>query len=287
MQSMSCPLCAASLRERDGRLSCEHCRGSLVADTDLVAALRELDAGDAAVEAVNHRPSDAMCPRCGGAMTTCVLRIGRLELEGRHLRCASDGSFVAANVLVGTLARATHSASTAGRTFGGFWGDVGGGMQSVGEAFAQGNTPSVIFGRTRRPGPRVREVFASAFLGRTLACPRCPESALELWGDRWRCARCSGAFLENVALAAMLFDLTGTSWDPPAPQGEAGPRTCPACTTAMWVEHEGRVEIDRCGEHGTWFDEHELEHWLLDATDPPPAATSTIGGWLRRVFRRT
>jgi hypothetical protein len=53
----------------------------------------------------------------------------------------------------------------------------------------------------------------------------------------------------------------------------------------MFVEHEGRAEIDRCPEHGTFFDERELEAVLLQATEPSPSP-STVGGWLRRLFGR-
>jgi hypothetical protein len=273
------------MRPGEVGLVCDHCRGLLLSDAELVAAIHELDEQDAPLVAVNQRPAEAACPRCAQPMTTSVLRVGAVELVGRHLRCAHDGVWLPVDVVVGTMARAGHPVpNMKGRTFGGDWADVGMGMKSVGAAFGRTHTPSVIFGG-RRAGPRVRAVFASLFGDRTLACAACPGGELELWGDRWRCTRCSSAFIEDAALAAMMFDVTNQLWEPPAPNAETrGQRACPACAEPMFAEHVGGAEIDRCPGHGTFFDEHELEAVLLRAADPAPS--STIAGWLRRIFGR-
>jgi Zn-finger nucleic acid-binding protein len=114
-----------------------------------------------------------------------------------------------------------------------------------------------------------------------LACPECKQP-LALVGRLWPCERCAGVFVENAPFEAMVAEIAGEPWVLPAPGAQLGSRACPACAMPMRVESFQGAEIDRCAQHGIWFDDAELAEVLAKAgTDEAPAG---VGGWLRRLF---
>jgi Zn-finger nucleic acid-binding protein len=99
---------------------------------------------------------------------------------------------------------------------------------------------------------------------------------LQARGERWPCASCDGAFVENPALEQMMGEMRKAPWELPEAAGEAGARACPACAEAMVVQHLEGVEVDRCAAHGVWFDAGELAI-ALHGSAPPR-------GWLARLL---
>ena len=69
-------------------------------------------------------------------------------------------------------------------------------------------------------------------------------------------------------LSVAIEQLTGRTPELQIVEEHAGKRTCPRCTTAMTGCHirvvlgdeiaKPRPELDRCTEHGFWFDGNEL-----------------------------
>lgn len=286
-----CPACGrAELRDHEGHLVCDDCNALLVGLDDLAAALTELDGVVDRMFARDPQPDAARCPRCGGEMTTTALQRGGHLVPGRYKRCEAHGVWLPRTVMAAGFARAGRRGAGmpqgAGTGAGGAYldaapsGSAGGAMRGIRDAFAS-TAPAI--GRYSIPRPRVHTLFVSAFRGHDLTCPRCAGAKLEFEGMRWSCATCSGAFVEDAALAAMVSDVTNAEWKLPAASGKPGERRCPVCATAMIQQDLEATPIDRCAAHGVWFDDDELQATLQHASDPP----SGIGGWLRRLFRRS
>ena len=64
----------------------------------------------------------------------------------------------------------------------------------------------------------------------------------------------------------------------PAAGTVIGKRECPVCALAMSVEASDGVTIDRCADHGIWFDGGELAAVLEHA------GMHSLRGWLKRLF---
>jgi len=132
-----------------------------------------------------------------------------------------------------------------------------------------------------------------------LACPAC-NAPLRAYEKRHVCDACDGMFLDLVDLSKAIYDLT--SVEPVFEYaGEApGKRLCPHCGASMStcklrvvVETEiakPRPTLDRCAEHGIWFDGEELAtvfqkvHGLGHGSGHPSKAASAVGdrgsgGW--------
>lgn len=103
---------------------------------------------------------------------------------------------------------------------------------------------------------------------------------LDLAVNLWPCEYCDGVFVETAAFEAMVEEMAHQPYHLPEPSGAPGPRECPACERPMLTELIGSTPIDRCPQHGIWFDESELAEALQSAVPPPGG----IGAWLRRVF---
>ncbi|HEU0031593.1 MAG TPA: zf-TFIIB domain-containing protein [Kofleriaceae bacterium] len=292
--ALACPACGTGpLREYQNRLVCDRCQGMLVGDDDLLESLRDPGSAGDRLEARNAQPATATCPRCTRAMQSCTLHLGSHALDGRYLRCETDGTWLTQPQLVGELARTsrTASAGTRGLTSTASAmvdmapkGSGSAALQGIGDAFTKNQRLPIGY----RP-PRVRVAFVSAFHGRELACPACASKpALAFAGDRWACPECAGAFVEDAALVAMVQDITAQPWEVPKLSGSAGDRACPVCDERMAVDKLGTVTLDRCAGHGTWFDQAELGHVLMQSAEPADAATAShgIGGWLRKLFHR-
>lgn len=108
-------------------------------------------------------------------------------------------------------------------------------------------------------------------------CPSCvDEVALDPTGQRLTCRVCGGVLVPAAEVAAMIAEMVAiyeaavqpaASPDerplgmepPPAPsQPRAGARPCPRCGAAMDQQTLGEQMVDRCREHGFWFDGREL-----------------------------
>lgn len=98
-----------------------------------------------------------------------------------------------------------------------------------------------------------------------LHCPGCGE-VLDTAGRTDRCPACDGAWIHEDALVGMLQERTSTlvflPWQPREKDNE---RKCAACTKPMQWVNLGSVALDRCPEHGVWFDADELAALLAQA----------------------
>ncbi len=301
----ACPRCASSaLREFHERLVCDECAGMLITAADLAASIEELDGSTDAVGFVGAEPTTRACPRCTRPMTTSAIRIGTLE-AGRLDHCAADGIWFPRDAMTSVFARVSRRGGFRGLGAAGGGGlavgvrgtasagvgdmpsghgGMSGAMASIQGAFGGGAPASggLAISRWHDHRPRVHTLFVSAHKDRRLGCPVCPDTALDYRGDRWACATCAGAFVETVALAAMVEDMAQQPWEAPAVSGAPGERACPLCEVAMTVDVLEAVTVDRCASHGVWFDDTELQAALHHASVPP----SGLGGWLKRLFHR-
>jgi ribosomal protein S27AE len=270
------------LREHDGRLVCDECDGMLIAEADLAASIHELDKKDEPVVARPTAQADAMCPRCGDPMQSCDLFVGTHAIGGGFLRCARDGVWMPRDVMVSLYSWAGRRSGPEhhGRPYGsvitptfqrgtvrGTGPAPGTGMvavlQGVKDAFSRG--PELAISQTHREWPKTHTVFVSALRGNRLTCPVCAGQPLAFRGERWACERCSGCFVENPALVEMVVAMTSEPWELPASAGSAGERKCPACAAAMARDLALGVALDRCSNHGVWFDADELQKLLEQA----------------------
>jgi len=107
------------------------------------------------------------------------------------------------------------------------------------------------------------------------------------------CEHCRGVLVPAGEVEEMVSSLQVVPFE--LAGGTPGERTCPRCTARMARLTVLGVEIDRCANHGVWFDGGELERVLETATgvDPDSIATGTPErgalGLLRSLFgaRRT
>lgn len=98
-----------------------------------------------------------------------------------------------------------------------------------------------------------------------LVCPGCGE-VLDTAGRTDRCPACDGAWVNEDALVGMLQERTSTlvflPWQPRPKDNE---RVCAVCRIAMQTVNLGSVQLDRCAQHGVWFDADELAALLKEA----------------------
>lgn len=93
-------------------------------------------------------------------------------------------------------------------------------------------------------------------------CPGC-SAPLELTADVSRCGSCRGAWLTEDGLRHRLELMKPGAVLAQRPGRGAGGRRCPACAEPLAsIEIEG-IELDRCAEHGVWFDANELSDLLV------------------------
>src|ERR1700755_1606075 len=104
----------------------------------------------------------------------------------------------------------------------------------------------------------------------------CPKDAVPLVeaGQTHRCETCDGAWIAEDALLALLEQRTSKLWNGLVwePRSSDTARPCAACKQPMEMVNLGRVELDRCPQHGVWFDADELTALLKQSrrlkTDP-------------------
>jgi len=251
-----------AMREIGSRLVCDSCGGMYVTVDEFTNVLgagedpKFIDDGAGALD----------CPRCAQAMRACRLEVGTVELDAPLARCERDGVWFPGGALEAIFAKvgaAGHKGAGSARYYGG-----------VGTQYVRMYQPK------GKPIPPA--VPTSQFKDRRLPCPVCDGTALELALDRWTCARCNGAFVENASLVVMVSEMIRGPWEMPPLHGAEGTRACPVCTLAMAVEQFETVTIDRCPEHGMWFDPAELGAALEHASGI--GQHRGVGAWLKRFL---
>jgi Zn-finger nucleic acid-binding protein len=101
-----------------------------------------------------------------------------------------------------------------------------------------------------------------------MAQPTCPvcSVALSQAGFTERCPKCTGAWIHEDALVGMMQERTSAMvflpWQPRERDAE---RACAVCTKPMQAVSLGTVALDRCAEHGVWFDPEELASVMKQA----------------------
>jgi Zn-finger nucleic acid-binding protein len=100
-----------------------------------------------------------------------------------------------------------------------------------------------------------------------LECPAC-KATLREFQTRQLCDGCDGMLLTLADLAGAIHDLTSITPTFEYKDEVPGKRPCPKCRVSMTtcrlrivLEDEiekPRPELDRCAEHGIWFDGEEL-----------------------------
>jgi len=294
----SCTSAAVPLREFQGRLVCDECGGMLLEVADFRDSLRETDGSVDELVVVEMNPVGRPCPRCQVDLAWCVVHYGKLELSGAFQACAKHGIWVARDAMTKVFALVARRVSGRGTRGGGaggtskilHYGNLAGGgmsgaMNSIASAFGSsaGSAGGLRVSSWASSRPRVHTLYVSAHKDKRLGCPTCQDTALAFAGDRWPCTTCEGTFVENAALEAMVQDLRTAPWEVPVVSGAPGERECPVCRAKMIVEVLEAVTIDRCGAHGVWFDEHELQDALQHVQSPEP---SGVGGWIKKLFWR-
>lgn len=98
--------------------------------------------------------------------------------------------------------------------------------------------------------------------------PTCPICKIELSqaGFTERCPKCTGAWIHEDALVGMMQERTSAMvFLPWQPRDRDQDRVCAVCTKPMQSVSLGTVALDRCPEHGVWFDPEELASLMKQA----------------------
>lgn len=96
-------------------------------------------------------------------------------------------------------------------------------------------------------------------------CPLC-KVALSQAGFTERCPKCTGAWIHEDALVGMMQERTSAMVVLPwQPRKSEQVRACAVCAKPMQCVSLGTVALDRCPEHGAWFDPEELASLLKQA----------------------
>lgn len=126
----------------------------------------------------------------------------------------------------------------------------------------------------------------------TLSCPTC-RTPLESAGRTESCPTCDGAWIHEEVLVGMLQESTSAlvelPWTARTPDRERG---CAACGKPMQSVALASVALDRCAEHGVWFDKaelaalfHEAKQFKTDAATHADPATVPHHGWFHAIAR--
>lgn len=104
----------------------------------------------------------------------------------------------------------------------------------------------------------------------TVTCPKC-QLALATAGRTERCEKCDGAWIHEDVLVGMLQETTSAlvflPWMPREGTAEPPPRPCAVCAKPMQAVSLSTVALDRCADHGVWFDATELAAVLKHAKE--------------------
>jgi Zn-finger nucleic acid-binding protein len=138
-----------------------------------------------------------------------------------------------------------------------------------------------------------------------MQCPKCTGAALAASGQHQSCAQCGGLFVTEASFADMLQTMSSGSDERTLEHYPIGTEhcahACPHCGVAMLSSSIERLPVERCAQHGIWFDRDELERALArDVTaqhgiaDPgedalgrvaEAAVAVTLGGALALLLR--
>jgi len=286
-----CPTCPESpLREFQNRLICDECQGLLLGKDDYLASCADMCPGkELSLEVNNVKPATSKtgapvnCPRCERQLATCDVTVKPLKVRIELLACSRDGLWFPGGQLSGAFALVSRKGG--GYPKGPYYGQsdrVGlDGIPMSRHGSAAGGL--AISDWNNRPRKRAKTASPiNLFSDKRLACPACTTTELRFFGDRYQCEQCAGTFVQNEAFESMVMDISKDAWTMPPATGSSGTRACPVCTTAMLVEDLERVQIDRCVQHGLWFDPPELTVALENAShqfDP-----RGIRAWLKKLF---
>lgn len=97
---------------------------------------------------------------------------------------------------------------------------------------------------------------------------QCPVCSTELTqaGFTERCPTCTGAWIHEDALVGMMQERTNAMvFLPWQPRERDNDRACAVCKKPMQPVSLGTVALDRCAEHGVWFDPEELASLMKQA----------------------
>lgn len=120
-------------------------------------------------------------------------------------------------------------------------------------------------------------------------CPRCA-SGLDPRGSRFVCGPCDGVLVPEAEVQELLgqvrsrMDQSPIGALPFAPYTGSEPAlTCPRCPARMDKHVLHGLTVDRCGEHGLWFDGTELAGVIaaaarLGAVEPGNKVKLVIAG---------
>jgi Zn-finger nucleic acid-binding protein len=143
--------------------------------------------------------------------------------------------------------------------------------------------------------------MSDPYRDQNLTCPAC-NATLREFQTREVCDGCQGMMLTLPDLAHAIFDLTSITPTFEYANEAVGKRACPKCRAPMTTCHlrvlledeieKPRPELDRCGEHGIWFDGEELAKVFekvagkgygsgvgRKASHAPGHAAGSQGGW--------
>jgi Zn-finger nucleic acid-binding protein len=122
-----------------------------------------------------------------------------------------------------------------------------------------------------------------------MKCPACPAAKLRAFHGRMCCDECEGMQIAVTELSRAIVDLTGIDPTYEFIDEVAGKRSCPQCPTLMTtckvrviVEEElakPAPELDRCTEHGVWFDREELAAVLAKVRAKVSPRGGRAAGW--------
>lgn len=96
-------------------------------------------------------------------------------------------------------------------------------------------------------------------------CPVC-NMTLSQAGFTERCPKCEGAWIHEDALVGMMQERTSAMvFLPWQPRQRDNDRGCAVCKKPMSPVQLGTVALDRCADHGVWFDAEELAALMKQA----------------------
>jgi Zn-finger nucleic acid-binding protein len=107
-------------------------------------------------------------------------------------------------------------------------------------------------------------------MAESLNCPSC-QIELIAAGRTERCAKCDGAWIHEDVLVGMMQETASAMvflpWMPRDAAEREQARPCAVCARPMQPVSLGAVALDRCVEHGVWFDATELAAVLKHAKE--------------------
>ena len=252
----------------------------LITDPDFASACADLDGRPVELAVSHEKPTTRMCPKCERNMSSCRVDLAPTGLHVDVMRCTSDGLWCERGLLERIFAnvsrkRPGYPGSNYARTL-----SKGPDGLPVPQAHSRGTGLYISEWRNRPRHRKPTLTPINAYADRNLACPTCTRE-LVFFGDRYACGTCGGTFVQNAAFEAMVMDVSKEFFQMPVVTGAGGPRNCPVCTNPMVIEPVENVPIDRCGQHGIWFDPNELTVALERASGQFDTGWRA---WLKRVF---